>query len=83
MTLKTYTLLSRITSAVLQKPCQGNFRKCQRTGEESRFAGSEKDHYFLKISKWQHELARYYKRGKFVSYFLNNAAKTYLYGLKI
>ena len=34
-------------------------------------------------SKWQHELARYYKRGKLVSYFLNNAAKTRLYGLKI
>ena len=30
-----------------------------------------------------HELARYYKRGKLVSYFLNNAAKTCLYGLKI
>ena len=37
----------------------------------------------MKISKWQHELARYYKRGKLVSYFLNNAAKTCLYGLKI
>ena len=37
----------------------------------------------MKIPKWQHELARYYKRGKLVSYFLNNAAKTCLYGLKI
>ena len=38
---------------------------------------------FLKILKWQHELARYYKRGKLVSYFLHNAAKTCLYWLKI
>ena len=37
----------------------------------------------MKIPKWQHELARYYKRGKLVSYFLNNAAKTCLFGLKI
>ena len=37
----------------------------------------------MKIPKWQHELARYYKRGKLVSYFLNNPAKTCLYGLKI
>ena len=37
----------------------------------------------MKIPKWQHELARYYKRGKLVSYFLNNAAKTCLYGLEI
>ena len=37
----------------------------------------------MKIPKWQHELARYYKRGKLVSYFLNNAAKTCLYGLKV
>ena len=37
----------------------------------------------MKIPKWQHELARYYKREKLVSYFLNNAAKTCLYGLKI
>ena len=37
----------------------------------------------MKIPKWQHELARYYKRGKLVSYFLNIATKTCLYGLKI
>ena len=36
----------------------------------------------MKIPKWQHKLAQYYKRGKLVSYFVNNAAKTYLYGLK-
>ena len=36
-----------------------------------------------KIPKWQHELAQYYKQEKLVSYFLNNAANTYLYGLKI
>ena len=76
------TLLSRINFAVLQKPCQGNFGKFQRSGE-SRFGGSVKDRYFLKIPKSQHELARYYKRGKLISYFLNNSAKTCLYGLKI
>ena len=37
----------------------------------------------MKIPKWQHKLAWYYKQGKLVSYFLNNAAKTCLYGLKI
>ena len=36
----------------------------------------------MKITKWQHELGRYYKRGKLVSYF-HNATKTCLYGLKI
>ena len=69
------------TFAALQKPCQGNFGKFQRSGE-SRFGGSEKDRYFLKIPKWQHKLVRNYKRGKLVSYFLNNGAKTFLYGLK-
>ena len=48
-----------------------------------RFGGSEKGRYFLKIPKWQHKHVRDYKRGKLVSYFLNNAAKTCLYGLKI
>ena len=38
----TYTSLSRIACAVLQKPCQGNFGKFQRSGQ-SRFGGSEKD----------------------------------------
>ena len=65
----TSTSLFRIISAVSQKPCQGNFGKFQRS--------------FLKIPKWQHKLARYYKRGKFVSCFLNNVTKTCLYGLKI
>ena len=37
----------------------------------------------MKIPKWQHELVRCYKQGKLVSYFLNNAAKTCIYGLKI
>ena len=37
----------------------------------------------MNIPNWQHELGRYYKREKLVSYFLNNAAKTCLYGLKI
>ena len=66
---------------VLQKPCQGNFEKFQES-RQSRFGGSEKDRYFLKILKWQHKLVRDYKRGMLVSYFLNNTAKTCLYGLK-
>ena len=80
--LLVFTSLLRFTFAVLQKPCQGNFEKFQGSGE-SRFSGSEKDRYFLKIPKWQHKLVRDYKRGKLVSYFLNYAAKTCLYGLKI
>ena len=71
-----------ITLAVLQKPCQRNFGKLQGSGE-SRFGGSEKDHYFLKIPQWQHKLVLDYKRGKLVSYFLNDTAKTCLYGPKI
>ena len=57
-------------------------RKFQGPGK-SRFGGSEKDCYFLKISKWQHRLVKDNKQGEFVSYFLNNAPKTCLYGLKI
>ena len=49
----------------------------------ARFGGSEKDCYFLKILKWQHKLVGDFKLGKLVFYFLNNAAKTCLYGLKI
>ena len=79
--IRTHLFL-RLTFAVLQKPCQENFGKFQEFGE-SRFGGSQKDRYFLKILKWQHKLVRDYKRGKLVSYFLNNAAKTCLYGLKI
>ena len=67
---------------VLQKPCQENFGKYQEFGE-TRFGSSEKDHYFSKILKWQHKLVWDYKQGKLVSYFLNNAAKICLYGLKI
>ena len=73
-----YTSISRITFAVLRKPCQGNSGKFQRSGE-SRFGSSEKDRKFLKILKWRQELARFYKWGKLVSYFLNNAANTCLY----
>ena len=50
---------------------------------KSRFGRSEKGHYFLKIPKWQHKFVWNYKRGKLVSYFLNNAVKTWLYGLKV
>ena len=57
-------------------------KKFEGSGE-SRFGGSEKDLYFLKIAKWQHELVPRYKRGKLVSYFLNDAAKTCSYELKV
>ena len=81
--LLVFTSLLRITFAVLQKPCQGNFGKFQGTGERVGLAVLKKDRYFLKIPKWQHKLARDYKRRKLVSYFLNNGAKACLYGLKI
>ena len=71
-----------LSTQVLQKPCQRNFGKFQESGDGS-FGGSEKDRYFLKIQKWQHKLVRDYKRGKSVSYFLNNATKTCLYELKL
>ena len=76
-----FTLLLRSTQ-VLQKLYQGNFGKFQGSGK-SRFGGSEKDRYFLKIPKWQHKHVRDYKRRKLVSYFLKNTAKTCLYELKI
>ena len=66
----------------MQEPCQGNFGKFQGSGE-SRFGSSGKDRYFWKIPRWQHKLVRDYKQRKLVSYFLNVAAKTCLYGLKI
>ena len=63
---------------------------------ESRFGSSGKDCFvvvivvidddvvFFKISVWQHKLVwDYNKQESLVSYFLNNAAKTCLYGLKI
>ena len=65
--------------SLTETECQGNFGKFQRF-RESRFRGLEKDRYFLKIPKWQHTLVRDYRRGKLVSYLLNNAAKTCLYG---
>ena len=74
-------IIAHYTFVVLEKPCQGNFEKCQEFGERS--GGSEKYRYFLKIIKWQHKIVRDYKRGKVVSYVLNNAAKTCLYKLKI
>ena len=42
-----FTLVSSLlrSTQVLQKPCQGNFRKFQGFGK-SRFRGSEKDRYF-------------------------------------
>ena len=58
------------------------FRKFQEF-DKSRFGGPAKDRYFLKFLTRQHKLFRDCKRGKLVSYFLNNAAKTCFYGLKI
>ena len=80
--LLAFTSFLRFTFAVLQKPCRENFEKFQEFAE-SRFGVSEKGRYFLKILKQQHRLVRDFKRGKLVSYFLNNAAKTCLYRLKI
>ena len=77
-----FTYFLRITIAVLQKPFQENFEKFLKVGE-SRFGNSEKDRHFLKIPTWQHKIVREYKRGNLVLYFLNNAAETYLNGLKI
>ena len=57
-------------------------RKFQVSGE-SRFGGSEKDHYFLKTSKYQHELVQEYKWEKYAYHFLDNAAKTCSHRLKI
>ena len=72
----------RRSFTILQKPCQENFEKFQGSGE-SKFDCSEEDSYFLNILKWQHKLVRDYKRAKLVPCFLNNAAETCLYGLKI
>ena len=80
--LLAFTLFLRLKFAVLQKPCQGNFGKFQEFGK-IRFGIPLKDCYFLKILKCQHKLVWDYKRGKLVCYFLNNATKTCLYGLKI
>ena len=80
--LPVYPSLLRITFALLQKPFQGNFWKCQGPSK-SRFGDFKKDCYCLEIPKWQHKRVRYYKRRNLVSYFLNNPAKTYLYGPNI
>ena len=40
---------------------------------KSRLTGFEKYRYFLKIPKRQRQIVWEYKRGKLVSYFLNNA----------
>ena len=50
---------------------------------ECRLSWSEKDCYFLKILKWQHNLIQEYKRGNLDVFFLDNDAKTCWYGLKI
>ena len=58
------------------KKFQGSVQRSVVKGLSS----SEKEPYFLKISKWQHKHVRQYKRGTLA---LNNAAKTYSYWLKI
>ena len=80
--LLAFTCLYLTYICSLTETMSRKFVKFQEFGE-SRFGGSEKDCYFLKILKWQHKLVRDYKRGKLVSYFLKNAAKTSLYWLKI
>ena len=50
---------------------------------ECRFRGPEKDYYYLKTPKWEHKIIRKYKPGKLASYFLDNAAKSRSYKLKI
>ena len=80
--LLVFTSFLHITFAVLQKPCQGNFGEFQGSAEGS-FDGSKKYRYSLKILKSQHKPVWEYKGGKLVSYFVNNAAKTCLYGLKV
>ena len=70
-----HPLVFAILFQQLQKPCQGYF---QGSG-----GGSEKDHWFLKIPKWQHKLVRKYMRGKLFFSFINNAAKTGSYDLKV
>ena len=76
------TSLFHITFAVSKKPFQGKSWKFQGSGN-SRFGGSGKVRYFIKIPKWQQKLVWNYKRVKLVFYFLKNGAKTCLYGLKI
>ena len=77
------TSLLHITFAVLQKPCQSRkFWEISWIRQELILVVLKKI-LFFKIPKWQHKLVQNYKQGKLVSYFLNNAAKTCLYGLKI
>ena len=79
--LLVLTSLVHISFASLQKLCKGNFGKFHGSGK-NRFGGFEKDCYLLKIPKRQLKHVQNYKRAKLVSCFLNNAAKTCLYGLK-
>ena len=72
-----FTPFTLMQYAGLTETMSRKFREISRIWEEL-FGGSEKDCYFLKII-----VVRDYKRRKLVSYFLNNAAKTWLYELKI
>ena len=92
--LKLLTISSQLASQLQQVPFIfsvftfflqsyiNHAKRISRKVAESRFGGSEKDRYLLKILKWQHRLIRECKREKLVSFFLNNAVKTCSYGLK-
>ena len=73
--LLAFTSLLRIIFAVLQKPCRGNFREISTV----RLVVLKKIVFFEDFKMAGDD----YKRGKLVSYLLDNAAKTCLYGLKI
>ena len=80
--LLVLTSLLHISFASLQKLCKENFGKFHGSGK-NRFGAFETDCYLLKIPKRQLKRVQNYKRANLVSCFLNNAAKTCLYGLKI
>ena len=62
--------------------CRNHANDISRSGA-SRLGGSEKDRWFLKTPKWQHKLVRKYRRGELFFDFINNAANTCSYDLKI
>ena len=74
---------SIFTFAVLQKPCRGILGSLIDPAWVDLAVLKKTVNFWRFQNGWQHELARYYKRGKLVSYFQNHATKTCLYGLKI
>ena len=69
------------TFAVLQKPCQGNFRKFKDLARVN--LGFWKRLLIFEDSKMAAWTCSVLQARKLISYFLNNAAKTCLYGLNI